>query len=155
MTEDVTFKLARRCDAEPIAHMSRDLIEVGLGWSWRPARVTKQIRCPNTVVLIARARGCMTGFAIMHFRDEDAHLNLLAVKSSHQRTGIGRRLVKWLEESARVAGIATIHLEVRARNHSARAFYQSLGYREIVLVPRYYCGHESAIRMAHDLRVCD
>ncbi|MDQ3565414.1 MAG: hypothetical protein M3436_15230 [Pseudomonadota bacterium] len=33
--------------------MSRDLVEVGLGWSWTPDRVSRSIQCPDTVVLSA------------------------------------------------------------------------------------------------------
>lgn len=152
MTEEVELRLATLADAVPIGLMSRDLIETGLTWSWRPERVARQIRCADTVVLTAAARQQLVGFGIMHFLDEDAYLYLLGVKPSYQRAGIGRRLVEWLEKSALVAGIATIHLEARASNRGARSFYRALAYREVALVPRYYCGREPAVRMAHDLR---
>ena len=87
----------------------------------------------------------------MYFRDESAHLNLLAVDSVYRHHGIGRHLMEWLEESARVAGTFVISLEVRARNRGARIFYRKLGYSEIVHIPRYYCGREAAIRMTRDL----
>lgn len=158
MAVNVELALARLAEAQQIALMSRDLIEAGLGWRWTPARVTRQIRCPDTNVLVARSlfgrsRGRVIGFAIMHFRMEEAHLLLLAVHPAYRHGGIGRRLVEWQEKVARTAGIPTIHLEVRANNHAARAFYRALGYQEVQLVPRYYDGRESAVRMAHDLRV--
>jgi ribosomal-protein-alanine N-acetyltransferase len=122
-------------------------------WSWTPARVAKHIRCPDTVVLTAREQGRLVGFAIMHFGDVNAHLNLLGVRPSHQRRGIGRGLVAWLEQSARVAGIATVNLEVRVSNKAARGFYKSLNYWEVVSIPNYYQRHESAMLMMHDLHV--
>lgn len=152
MPDKVRLELAKVADANRIATMSRNLIEAGLGWSWTPGRVARQIRCPDTVVLTARTNQCLIGFAIMHFRHEDAYLNLLAVRPPHQNAGIGRRLVRWLEKSAEVAGISTIHLEVRAKNQSARAFYRALGYRDTSLAPGYYRGLEAAIRMAHHIR---
>ena len=87
----------------------------------------------------------------MHFGIEDARLNLLAVKPDYQRGGLGRRLVKWLEESALIAGISVIYLEVRTTNQVALAFYQKLGYRQVAVMPSYYGGRESALQMAHDL----
>ena len=153
MFKDITFRLARPVDVEPIAVMSRDLIESGLGWSWTPARVNRELRDRDSLVLTARNRRGLIGFAIMHFQDEDAHLNLLAVKPGHQRAGLGRGLVHWLEESALVAGISSVHLEVRAKNRAARAFYQAIGYFEVALIPRYYRNREPAIRMAHTLRL--
>jgi ribosomal-protein-alanine N-acetyltransferase len=88
----------------------------------------------------------------MYFGDDHAHLNLLAVRPAWQRRGVGRRMLDWLEESARVAGISAIHLEVRASNATGRRFYRALGFQEVALLPRYYSGREAAIWMAHDLR---
>ena len=153
MTPIVSFQLARSGDAPPIAHMSRDLIETGLGWSWTPARVASQIRCRDSVVLVARTNNVIAGFGIMHFAHEVAHLNLFAVATAHRRRGIATRLLRWLERSAMVAGIATIELELRGSNRAARGFYRQAGYEEIRLVPDYYRGLESAIHMARYLRV--
>jgi [ribosomal protein S18]-alanine N-acetyltransferase len=152
MNDTVILQLARLEDAERIARMSRDLIEEGLDWSWVPARVRARIQARETVVLTARAAGPVVGFAIMEFLEEDAHLALLAVSRRYQRCGIGHRLVRWLEKSADVAGISAIHLELRAGNLAAHAFYRSLGYREVGLLPRYYGAQEAAIRMMRQLR---
>ncbi|MGI8739121.1 MAG: GNAT family N-acetyltransferase [Gammaproteobacteria bacterium] len=153
MTPIVSFQLARSGDAPPIAHMSRDLIETGLGWSWTPARVASQIRCRDSVVLVARTNNVIAGFGIMHFAHEVAHLNLFAVATGHRRRGIATRLLRWLERSAMVAGIATIALELRKSNRDARGFYRQAGYEETRLVPDYYRGLESALHMARFLRV--
>lgn len=144
------FRIARRSDARAIALMSRDLIESGLGWSWRSPRVIRHIQDPETVVLIAEGAGKMAGFAIMEFDDEDAHLKLLAVNPRFQRHGVGRQLLEWLDATARVAGVTTIFVEVRTRNRAGRRFYRKLGYREIAYLPGYYSGKESAIRMLRD-----
>ena len=135
--------------------MSRDLIETGLGWSWSPDRVARSISNKDTYALLACDRERVVAFSIMHFGDEHAHLNLLAVRASHQRLGIGRRMVEWLIESARVAGIATVHLELRAANYVARSFYKALGFTESAYIPGYYRGREMALRMVRVLRSPD
>jgi [ribosomal protein S18]-alanine N-acetyltransferase len=152
MPDSVKIRLARPADLFPISRMSRELIEAGLGWSWKPARVGREILSPETVVLTGCRGELVVAFAIMHFGDETAHLNLLAVEPEFQREGIGRRLVVWLEESALTAGIASIGLELRASNQGARRFYQCLGYYETGIFPGYYRGLEAAIRMARTLR---
>lgn len=151
--QHVELKLARLRDAGQIARMSRDLVEFGLPWSWTAERVAAQIRSPDSNVLTAWAHGRLVGFAIMQFFAEHAHLNLLAVEPVSRRLGIGRQLLQWLEETARVGGIFFVHLEVRAGNRGARSFYQQLGYRETRYIPGYYSGREAAIRMTHDLRL--
>ena len=152
MSQDIKLGLATASDAFQIATISRDLVETGLGWSWTPSRVIRNIRCPDTTVLVAEVGQQVAGFAIMYFGEEEAHLNLLAVRQTHQRAGLGRRLIEWLEMSALVAGISVVYLEVRANNRGAQTFYEKLGYRKIAHVPGYYSGRESALYMARDLQ---
>jgi ribosomal-protein-alanine N-acetyltransferase len=149
-----TLALARPHDAVPIALMSRRLVEAGLpSWAWTTRRVTRQIGDPECTVLTARCGEELMGFAIMGFGDEAAHLNLLAVEPRFRRGGLGRRMVRWLEDSAMVAGTFEINLEVRASNQVARRFYGAIGYSECELLPRYYDCIEDAILMTRDLRV--
>ncbi len=147
------LRLANVADAQSIALMSRELIETGLtGWSWGPKRVARSIQARDTVVIVATVTHYLTGFAIMNFGDEQAHLSLLAVAPSHQRCGIGRQMMGWLEESALVAGIATFNLELRAGNVAARDFYRALGFTDAAYIPGYYRGIETALRMSRDIR---
>ena len=157
----ITIRLAEQRDAQAIALMSRDFIEAGLGWKYDAGRVLRAIRDRETLVAIAceggkaAGRGTITGFAIMEFGDERAHLVLLAVRPSHRRLGIGERLFAWLLESSRAAGMASIHLELRSSNDAARRFYRAMGFFETVLVPGYYRGEgrkEGALRMLRVLR---
>jgi ribosomal-protein-alanine N-acetyltransferase len=163
----ITIRLAEPRDAQAVALMSRDFIEAGLGWKYDAARMMRAIRDRETLAVVAcegakagasgsAARGAITGFAIMEFGDERAHLVLLAVRPTHRRLGIGQRLLDWLLESARTAGMASIHLELRANNDAARRFYRAMGFYETVLVPGYYRGgegrKEGALRMLRVLR---
>jgi ribosomal-protein-alanine N-acetyltransferase len=148
----ITLRLARRGDAPAMATMSRDLIDAGLGWRYSPTRIAALSRDPETVALVACDGDALHGFAIMQFGDERAHLTLLCVRPSRQRLGLGRQLVEWLTASARVAGIASIHLELRADNATARAFYRALGFAETIVVPDYYAPGIAAQRMLRMLR---
>lgn len=150
--ESITLRLARAPDAPVLAGLSRDLIETGLGWSWTPERVARALADRNTLSLVALDRGQVVGFAIMYFGPEHGHLSLLAVRETHQRRGLGRRLMDWLMQSAFAAGLASLHLELRSTNRGARRFYRSLGFTETAYVPGYYRGRETALRMMRELR---
>jgi ribosomal-protein-alanine N-acetyltransferase len=147
-----SLSLARQLDAVPIALMSRRLVEAGLpSWSSTTRRVTRLIQDPESAVLVARRGDELAGFAIMGFGDEAAHLNLLAVEPRFRRAGLGRRLVRWLEQSATTAGTFEINLEVRARNTGARRFYRALGYTEVEVLSGYYDSLEDAVCMSRNL----
>jgi ribosomal protein S18 acetylase RimI-like enzyme len=163
----VEIGLARRHEAPLLARMSRDYIERGLPWRWQPSRLTMLIQDPETVVICARNQllrlrdpigpapyreGDVLGFAVMTYGLETAHLMLLAVLPRARRRNIGSRLLKWLENTARIAGVTRVELEVRARNTGARAFYRDHGYHERDYVDGYYDGREAAFRMVRNLR---
>ena len=148
---DSMIRLAQEQDAAAIAQLSRDTIETGLGWTWRPQRVAASIRDPQSLCIVAGVRP-FHGFCITQFGEELAHLSLLAVDLRHRRRGVGSRLVSWMVASARTAGIAAIHVEMRANNSDARCFYHALGFEMGELVRGYYQGVESAQRMILRLR---
>ncbi|HEY6454919.1 MAG TPA: GNAT family N-acetyltransferase [Steroidobacteraceae bacterium] len=147
------FELALSRDAAAIASLSRRIVEAGLPPAWSTERVLCHIKRTDSVVVTARMHGFLAGFAIMQFGETQAHLNLLAVETAHQRRGLGRQLMNWLHDSARVAGTFDVALEVRANNIGARHFYASLSYRAGQLMRGYYQGIEDALRMNRDLRV--
>ena len=150
--EDITLQFAEASDAATLAGMSRDLIEDGLGWRYRTQSVRQLIADPETVTLVARRTDGVAGFGIMKFGDERAHLVLLAVCPPFRRRGVARRIIQWLVESATIAGVASLHVELRARNTDALAFYRAIGFEETLRLPGYYSGRETAIRMIRMLR---
>ena len=151
MSELATLGLARASDAREIAEMSRDLIEQGLTGSWPLARVQHCVSGPESSVVVARRERSIAAFAIMHFGDDVAHLNLLAVAPEHRRQGLGRQLMRWLTTTAIEAGVFRINLELRTHNEAARIFYECLGFDQLGIVQGYYQGREAALRMSRRL----
>lgn len=150
--DPVELELARPADAPTLAEMSRDLVETGLGWSYQAQRIAELITDPETVALVTRDGSRTPGFAIMRFGDERAHLVLLAVRPTHRRRGIARRMLSWLLDSAAAAGSASVHVELRADNAPAYAMYEAMSFAESLRIPNYYRGRETAVRMLRVLR---
>jgi ribosomal-protein-alanine N-acetyltransferase len=145
------IRLGSQRDAVHIAGMSRQLIEVGLGWTWTPRRVIRSLQDRNTNVAVAHDGGRIIGFGIARYRLNEAHIALFAVEYASRRYGVGTALMRWIEETALTAGIGVVYLEARLSNVGARAFYQKLGYREIKTVPGMYNGIETGVCLAKDL----
>jgi len=151
--DPLVLRAAHKSEASTIAKMSRLQVEYGLDWRWKPQRIRHFIQDRETIVLVASVAGLLEGFAIMKFRDDDAHLLLLAVEPQSRQFGIGRAMLEWLEKSCRTAGIQQVRLEVRASNAPARRFYECLGYRFVSQIAGYYEMREAAIVMAKSLRI--
>lgn len=150
---EIALRLARMGDAPRIAGLSRTLIEAGLPWSWTPRRVAAHMRAREHLTVIAVNGGELAGFALAQFGNRSVHVSLLGVAHEYQRHGLGRRLMTWVEETAGIAGLFLMQLEVRAGNRQALRFYASLGYRETSRTAKYYSGVEDAIRLERDLAV--
>jgi ribosomal-protein-alanine N-acetyltransferase len=155
MIADVAVRLARRADAVQIAQISRDHIEHGLPWRWRPERVAQAIADPQTNVVVVGEPGAVMAFGIMSYLEDDAHLLLFAVRPAHRRQGVGSAVLLWLEEVARAAGAKRIRLEARRANAAARIFYNEHGYHERVIRRAMYGGTEDGIRFEKWLRSAD
>ena len=149
--QGVIIRLAHESDDESIAWLARDEIECGLGWTWTPERIAKARRADDINLVVACREGRRLGFGLMRYFEETAHLSLLAVQPECRRQGVAGRLLRWLEASARTAGIHAVHLEMRASNHAARQFYEGIGYRCIGSTPGYYRGQEDALRLSRSL----
>jgi ribosomal-protein-alanine N-acetyltransferase len=147
-----TCRLASLADAAAIAALSRDAIETGLPWTWRPERIANAVRDPDTNVVVAGPSGVVEGFGIMIYRDEDAHLVLFAVQPERRRQGVGSAILAWLEEVARAAGMRRIRLECRRDNVAGRNFYSEHGYHEQEIEGNRYSAGVDGIRLEKWLR---
>ena len=149
----IRLGLARAAEVPKLAAMARSLVEHGLPHTWDERRLCRCLANSDYVVLVARDGKRIAGFAVMEFLEHRAHLSLMAVDSAFQGHGIGRALLRWLEETARTAGTFLIHLEVRAGNVDARKFYERVGFTEAGRRRRYYAGGEDAVRMARNIAI--
>jgi ribosomal-protein-alanine N-acetyltransferase len=75
------------------------------------------------------------------------HICNLAVTGSWRRSGIGRDLVRRLENQFLVEGASGVQLEVRLSNLPAQKFYRTIGYREVFQIAQYYANGEDAVVM--------
>ena len=152
-TESSVIRLARRDDAKAIAGLSRQLIEHGLKWRWQPQKIRLAMDDIDTVVIVKEISKDMAGFALASFAETTLHISLLAVKNEYQRQGIATEMLNWLIDSARVAGVGKISLEVRSGNRAALFCYQRAGFEPVGIRRGYYDGIEDATRL--ELKLID
>jgi [ribosomal protein S18]-alanine N-acetyltransferase len=147
----VNIRLAHHSHSDAIAELSRTQIEYGLSWSWTSDRVKRAIRDPETNVIMATERedlnSALQGFGIMRYRDDSAHLMLLAVAPQARRQGLGTALLHWLQKVAQNAGITHLSLEVREDNTGGIAFYERHGYHQVRTVAGMYQGLVNGVRL--------
>ena len=130
---DETILLMEACHVAQVA-----AIEQGcFSGPWSEAAFRSELTNPQALTLVALREGQVAGFVNIAFAAETADINTVAVGAAYRRQGIGKRLLlameAWMEGQ-----VSSYFLEVRQSNAPAIALYQSLGYRQVGVRPRYY-----------------
>ncbi len=82
--------------------------------------------------------GDMAGYGIMSLGAGEAHILNVCVRDDFRCRGIGRRLLVYLLDRARSAGMYEAFLEVRPSNTIASRLYFSLGFEQVGIRRGYY-----------------
>ena len=101
----------------------------------------------TSYIRVADIRGKIVGVSFIEFYElgetflgrlrKFAYLDLLAVDSQYQRSGVGSKMLRDVKNIAKSHGVTRIELDVMGLNEPARRFYTSHGFSE--LVHRMYC----------------
>jgi GNAT superfamily N-acetyltransferase len=87
---------------------------------------------PSGLLLIARLRREPVGCGALKLHgDAPAELKRMWVAPPARGLGLGRRLLRALEQHAGQAGATVLHLETNRHLTEAIALYRSAGYREV------------------------
>jgi len=153
MLEDKTLiEFAKPSDAIEIGVISKNDIEYDLGWQYTPDKITRLIKNKSKNVVVARVNSQLAGFGIMTYYEDQANLDLLAVKYNYRRKRIGTHIVTWLEKVALTAGIFNIFVQVREINQEAIEFYKKIGFITIDEKSGFYRGVETGVIMSKSIR---
>ncbi len=90
------------------------------------------------------------GYAVLMMVLDEAHLLNISIAGDWQGKGYGRTLLAFMLDKAREHGAANMFLEVRVSNRNAIRLYESTGFNEMAIRPRYYPaanGREDAMLM--------
>ena len=87
----------------------------------------------NRTILICILEGAFAGYAIIHGYKHAKVKHVasvhLAVKSEHQRQGIGQTLMEEVENWSKARAITRLELSVMTHNHHAIQLFEKLGYQ--------------------------
>lgn len=111
--------------------------------AWSPETMRAELVSPHGYYLVADPAPGATAIAgyaglLAPADSGQADIQTIAVAPAARRHGLGRALMVALLDEARRRGALDVFLEVRADNPNARALYNSLGFEQIAVRPRYY-----------------
>jgi 2'-5' RNA ligase/N-acetylglutamate synthase-like GNAT family acetyltransferase len=122
--------------------LSRQLDPVALEWSrreWQQFSVKQygvRFRADEPLVVTARMRGLVVGVAELELRGDTCRLARLIVGAGHRGSGVGRQLLRAVEDEAAVRGCVQVRLEALAGS-PAESFYRGRGFAVVATLSRW------------------
>jgi [ribosomal protein S18]-alanine N-acetyltransferase len=93
---------------------------------------------PSLYVARENKNKLLLGYICFWSVADEIHLLNLAVRPNQRHQGVGRRLMQFLLEQARINKAQAVFLEVRPSNLPALDLYSSLGFKVLYRRPGYY-----------------
>lgn len=90
------------------------------------------------VCRVIEVDGDIAGYGIMSIGAGEAHILNVCVRAEYRGRGFARKLLIFLLERARSAGMYEAFLEVRPSNTTAARLYHSLGFEQVGVRRGYY-----------------
>jgi ribosomal-protein-alanine N-acetyltransferase len=90
------------------------------------------------VCRVIECGGEIAGYGIMSMGAGEAHILNVCIREEYRCRGFARRLLQYLLERARAAGMSEAFLEVRPSNAVASRLYLSLGFEQVGIRRGYY-----------------
>ena len=143
MTDAIVITPARRGDVPDIQRLAREIwhahypgiitreqIDYMLEHGYATGVLEEFIEGPDSGIEIALDEGRRVGFAAWYTTDsgDEAKLDKLYVLQTHQRKGVGARLIARVESEARRTGAKTLVLNVNKNNAQAIRAYEKHGF---------------------------
>ncbi len=121
----------RWCIAQYVAELN-ERFDAGFDPAQSISASEGELRQPNGALLVARLRGAPVGCGALKFHaGEPTELKRMWVDRSVRGIGLGRRMLRELEDFARAQGTSVVRLETNASLTEALALYRASGYREV------------------------
>ena len=113
---------------------------------------------PSIRTIVAEARGCPVGFAMISLEDAavgEIDLTAIAVEPAWQSRGVGRTLLLHVEQLARSAVTGeqspSVRLTVAEDNARARGLFEAVGYRLVPGEEDRYSGGQRSLMLRKNL----
>ncbi|GIL39239.1 tRNA (adenosine(37)-N6)-threonylcarbamoyltransferase complex dimerization subunit type 1 TsaB [Roseiterribacter gracilis] len=111
---------------------------------WDAASLGASVADPTSFGWIAIEGAQPVGLVLARAPADQAEILTIAVRPEARRRGIARQLIEAALAEAKQRGADSMFLEVAAGNEQAGALYDSLGFAQEAIRPRYYADGQDA-----------
>ena len=144
----LTVRDMQLSDASEIAELERKAFSD----AWTEKGILDTFHQKQAFVVVGEMDGKVVGYCIMYYVLDEGEIARIAVDDTCKRQGVGRAILKRVEDICREKEITRILLDVREGNDTARAFYRNYGFAEDGIRKNFYeMPKEHAVLMSKDV----
>jgi len=115
-------------DETAVAELWREVFPGAPPWNKPENDIRRKLSVQRELFLVATVGAELVGTAMAGYDGHRGWVYYVAVGPRHRRRGIGRALMRSVEEKLAHLGCAKLNLQVRASNDEVVGFYKKLGY---------------------------
>ena len=97
-------------------------------WNDPHKDIRRKLTCQPELFLVGEISGELVASVMAGFDGHRGWVNYLAVSPEHRNTGLGRKLMCYVEDALKARGCPKLSLQVRTTNQSVLEFYRRIGY---------------------------
>lgn len=120
--------------------------------AWTEKGILDTFHQQQAFVIVGEIDDKVVGYCIVYYVLDEAEVARIAVDDACKRQGVGRAILKEVEDICKEKEITRILLDVRESNETARAFYRNYGFVEDGIRKNFYeMPKEHAVLMSKDV----
>ncbi len=116
---------------------------------WSIGNFSDSVKAGYVCRVIAKENAIL-GYGIMMMSPEEGHILTLGIGVDWQKQGLGKVMIDYFSDHARINNAKSILLDVRESNERAIRLYKKMGFEHIAVRKDYYptmSGRENALVM--------
>jgi ribosomal protein S18 acetylase RimI-like enzyme len=152
--EEISFRIATKKDRNFIRQLSASVFSI---FGHYDEILTDWFLHPGVITVIGSKNGPPVAFAMLQIGEKETwnasigELLAIAVIPEHQRQGVGRALLNYMEDLALRFRLSAIHLHTGKDNLPAQYLFEKAGYKIAGAEKSYYPKGQSAVKMVKRL----
>ncbi len=111
-------------DTDSVVQIEKD----SFSQPWSRQGFLDALKLTENILLVAEEDGEILGYQCTYVSFDEGELTNIAVKRTARGQGVGKHLIKKLQETAVESGVERIVLEARVTNDTAIALYEKMGF---------------------------
>jgi len=119
----------KESDEQAVAALWRRVFPDAPSWNDPETDIRRKLSVQRELFLVAILGVQLVGTAMAGFDGHRGWVYYVAVSPEHRRQGIGRALMRRVEEDLAKIGCSKLNLQVRSSNRDVVSFYKRLGYQ--------------------------